>query len=88
MVPWHTGQRRLGFLAAADPAAGGQDRGLDPDDPWAIKVADILSPEDAAAALADLEVQRKGGHIDPGKAAAVSAAIEARSASLDGQAAA
>ena len=35
MVPWHTGQRRLGFLAAADPAAGGQDRGLDPDDPAA-----------------------------------------------------
>lgn len=51
---------------------------LDPADPWMAKVEEIRDDEDASAALADLELSRGKGSISAGKAAQVSAAIEAR----------
>gem|GEM_PF-3176646 len=67
--------------AEAEPVEGVVVSGLEPGDPWADKVADILSSEDAEAALADLEVSRKGG-MDGRHYATVKAAIRAKAATL------
>ena len=53
---------------------------LDPADPWAAKVEDILSADDAEAALADLEATVSAGHMDDGRAAQVRAAISVKTA--------
>ena len=63
------------------PVKGVVVSGLEPGDPWAVKVESITSPEDAEAALADLEVSRKGG-MDGRHYATVKAAIRAKAASL------
>jgi len=67
--------------AEAEPVKGVVVSGLEPGDPWAVKVESITSPEDAEAALADLEVSRKGG-MDGRHYATVKAAIRAKAASL------
>lgn len=55
------------------------------DDPmaaWRDKVADILTAEDADAALADLEVTRKGGSLDGRQYADIKGAIRTKAGSL------
>jgi len=71
----------------AKPAMEGVVVGLEPGDPWADKVAEIVSADDAEAALADLVLTEKTGHITRDRAAQIRAAIEARAASLTGAAA-
>jgi hypothetical protein len=60
-----------------DPADG-----LDPGDPWAAKVEDITCLEDAAAALADLNVTLKNGSVAGDRFKRVEAAIEAKCAAI------
>ena len=55
---------------------------LDPADPWADKIADILSAADADMALADLATTEKNGHIAAEKAGQIRAAIQAKAATF------
>jgi len=72
-------------LTAADAEIVGE---LDPDDPWAAKVADVATAEEADAVLAELdEVARESGMLAADHAR-IAAAIEARVAELDAVAAA
>jgi ERF superfamily len=57
-------------------------------DPWDEKVNDCLTTEDCAAALADLEVQDRKGTVDRKRAGEVRRALQARTASLEKEAAA
>lgn len=65
-----------GVVVQEPPAAD------DPMAAWHDRVADILTTEDADAALADLEVTRKAGTMDGRQHAEVKAAIRARMAGL------
>jgi phage recombination protein Bet len=71
--------------ADAEPVDGTIVAGLDPADPWALRIGEITD-EDGAAELTE-EVMRElaAGHIDDDKAAAVHAAVAARVAAFDGQ---
>jgi hypothetical protein len=62
--------------------------GLDPADDWAVKVKDIISVDDAVAAAADVKAGMKSGSIAKDRGERILAAIEVRTASLSGQAAA
>jgi hypothetical protein len=59
---------------------------LEPGDEWLAKVEEIADAEDVAAARANLEVSRSKG-MDPGRANRISAAIDAREATLESRAA-
>jgi hypothetical protein len=59
---------------------------LDPGDEWMSKVEEIQDGEDVAAARANLEVSRSKG-MDPRRANQISAAIDARAATLESRAA-
>ena len=54
----------------------------DPMEPWRDKVADILTAEDAEAALADLEVTRKNGSMDGRQYAYIRDAIKHKAPTL------
>jgi hypothetical protein len=56
---------------------------LEPEDPWAVKVEDITSAEDAKAAKADLQVSLKNGSVTYERGQQILAAIEARVASVE-----
>jgi hypothetical protein len=62
--------------------------GLDPESPWASKVASIENEADADAATADVAQQMKSGAMSAERAEAVTDAIDARMAELAGKAAA
>ena len=59
-------------------AATGNAQSLDPDDPWAVAIEGLASPEDAEKMLEDLIDQRGRGKVDPERAARIERAIEAR----------
>ena len=86
-------RKRMQELKDAAEAAAGSDEvvdaeiveePLDPDDPWAVAIEGLASPEDAEKMLADLIDQRGKGNIDPERAARIERAIEAAIPGLGG----
>jgi hypothetical protein len=69
------------------PAAAGSASadGLDPDDPWAEKVADLATEDDAFAAVSELADLLNEDKIDGERFGLVSAAIEARFPVISGE---
>ena len=61
---------------------------LDPADPWALRVEEIASAEDAAAVVSEVGDAVSDGSLSDEKAAAVYAAISARADQLEQAAAA
>jgi len=61
---------------------------LDPADPWALRVEEIASEDDALTVASEVAEALSGGQLDDAKATAVHAAIAAREAAISGRAAA
>jgi phage recombination protein Bet len=72
----------------AEPVQGTVVPGLDPGDPWAARVEEIATTEDAVAAASEVGKALADGSVDDARAASIQQAIAAREATLSQQAAA
>lgn len=70
--------RELITARLADLSGSGAAGGLDPEDPWAVKVEGLSSTFDAADVIDELERLRGTGAVDQDRAARVRAAVLAR----------
>jgi hypothetical protein len=74
--------------SASSPVAAEIVPDLDPEDPWALRVEEIASPEDAAQVADEIADAIDAGNLAEDKASAVHAAIAARVATFGEQVAA
>lgn len=79
--------KELKDAAEAEPVDGEIVEPLDPADPWAARVEEIASPDDAQAVASEVADALSSGELNDAKAASVYAAISAREQAVRGAAA-